>query len=121
MKVLQICPAYYPAISIGGPIFSTLTFSELITKKHDLTTLTTQLGLDKNDLIKVEYNKIIKLSSNHNIIYKKFHGYSHFTFSFSSFIWLLKELKKYDFNTVETITTVDEHMIFALPSAIRDL
>ena len=34
---------------------------------------------------------------------------------------VLKELKKYDFNTVETITTVDEHMIFALPSAIRDL
>lgn len=96
MKVLQICPAYYPAISIGGPIFSTLTFSELITKKHDLTTLTTQLGLDKNDLIKFEYNKIVKISSNHNIIYKKFHGYPHFTFSFSSFVWLLKELKKYD-------------------------
>jgi hypothetical protein len=64
MKVLQICPAYYPAVSIGGPIFSTITFSELITKKNELTTLTTQLGLNKNQLKNIDYNKEVKLSTN---------------------------------------------------------
>ena len=96
MKILQICPAYYPAVSIGGPIYSTLTFSELITKENELTTLTTQLGLDKCQLKEINYNKKIELTNQHSLIYKKYHGYPHFSFSISTLIWLLKELKKYD-------------------------
>lgn len=29
MKILQVAPAYYPAISIGGPIFSMLALAKL--------------------------------------------------------------------------------------------
>lgn len=96
MNILQIAPAYYPAISIGGPIFSTLTFSEIVTKDHQLTTLTTQLGLDKEQLKKVVYNKRIKVGERHDIIYKKYQGYPHFTFSFSHITWLLNNVKEYD-------------------------
>jgi glycosyltransferase involved in cell wall biosynthesis len=103
MKVLQICPAYYPAVSIGGPIYSTLTFSELIAKDNQLTTLTTQLGLDLDQLQNIEYNKEIKLSDNHTIIYKKYYGYPHFTFSITTFFWLLKELKNFDLIVLQGI------------------
>ena len=53
MNILQIAPAYYPAISIGGPIYSTITFSEILEKNNKLTTLTTQMGL--NELQKKRY------------------------------------------------------------------
>lgn len=96
MKILQIAPAYYPAISIGGPIYSCLTFSELILENHDLTTLTTQLGLENNYKNSIIYNKEINLSNKHTLIYKKYYGYPHFTFAFSIIPWLFKNLNKYD-------------------------
>lgn len=103
MKVLQICPAYYPAVSIGGPIFSTLTFSELITRENELTTLTTNLGLDIDQLKSIKFNEYIKLCDRHTIVYKKFQGYPHFTFSISSFFWLVAEFKKYDLIVLQGI------------------
>ncbi len=32
---------------------------------------------------------------------------------------VIEHLKKYDYNTIDTLTTVKEHMIFALPSELR--
>ena len=50
MNILQVSPAYFPAVSIGGPIYSTLTFSEILEKNHQLTTVTTQQGLSESQL-----------------------------------------------------------------------
>ena len=32
---------------------------------------------------------------------------------------VISKLKQYDFNTIENLTVVEEHMIFALPSELR--
>ena len=97
MKILQISPSFYPAISIGGPIFSTLTFTEILEKNHQITTLTTQQGLDKVQLKSVTYNSEIKLSNNHTKIYKKFIGPPNFTFSFSLLFLVNPEFQKLRF------------------------
>ena len=96
MNILQVSAAYYPAVSIGGPIFSTLTFSEILQKNHQLTTLTTQQGLSKDQVQSINFDKYQVLSKNHKLIYKKYWGPSNFTFSFSMIFWLLKNASKYD-------------------------
>jgi glycosyltransferase involved in cell wall biosynthesis len=103
MKILQISPSFYPAISIGGPIFSTLTFTEILEKNHQITTLTTQQGLDNVQLKSVSYNSEIKLSTNHTKIYKKFIGPPNFTFSFSLVLWLIRNSKNYDLFVLQGI------------------
>ena len=96
MNILQIAPAYYPAISIGGPIYSTITFSEILEKNNKLTTLTTQMGLNELQKKDIVYNKFCKISKSHNILYKKFVGPANFTFSLPMIFWLFKNAKKYD-------------------------
>lgn len=96
MNILQIAPAYYPAISIGGPIYSTLTFSEILENNNDLTTLTTQLGLNQMQLKDIVYNEPYQLTNNHNLIYKKYFGPSNLTFSIPMIWWLFRNVKKYD-------------------------
>jgi glycosyltransferase involved in cell wall biosynthesis len=96
MNILQVSPAYFPAVSIGGPIYSTLTFSEILEKNHQLTTVTTQQGLSESQLKDIQYNKPKALSENHTLIYKKYLGPANFTFSFSMVLWLLKNTSNYD-------------------------
>lgn len=93
MKILQISPSFYPAISIGGPIFSTLTFTEILEKNHQVTTLTTQQGLDNEQLTSITYNSNIQLSDKHTKIYKKYVGPANFTFSWSLLAWLIRHGK----------------------------
>ena len=103
MKILQISPSFFPAISIGGPIFSTLTFTEILEKNHEVITLTTQQGLDKDQLTSITYNTENKLTPNHTKIYKKFIGPSNFTFSFSLISWLIRNAKNYDLIVLQGI------------------
>jgi glycosyltransferase involved in cell wall biosynthesis len=103
MKILQISPSFFPAISIGGPIFSTLTFTEILEKNHQVTTLTTQQGLDNEQLKSITYNSDIQLSDNHTKIYKKFIGPANFTFSFSLLLWIIRHAKSYDLIVLQGI------------------
>ena len=103
MKILQISPSFYPAISIGGPIFSTLTFTEILEKNHQVTTLTTQQGLDNEQLTSITYNSNIQLSDKHTKIYKKYVGPANFTFSWSLLAWLIRHGKKYDLFVLQGI------------------
>lgn len=103
MKILQISPSFYPAISIGGPIFSTLTFTEILEKNHQVTTLTTQQGLDNEQLKSITFNIKNQLTPNHTKIYKKFIGPSNFTFSFSLLSWLFRHAKNYDLIVMQGI------------------
>ena len=96
MKILQISPAFFPAISIGGPIYSTLTFSEILSKNNDITTLTTQLGLKKDQINNLNFGKKIDFKKNHKLIYFKYFGYSNFTFCPSIFNWLRREVSSFD-------------------------
>ncbi len=103
MNILQVSPAYFPAVSIGGPIYSTLTFSEILEKNHQLTTLTTQQGLSESQLKDIQYNKPKALSENHTLIYKKYFGPSNFTFSISMIFWLLKNARHYDLMVLQGV------------------
>ena len=96
MKILQVAPAYFPAISIGGPIFSTLAFAKVLCSKNHVDTLSTQLGLEKSDWPNVHYNHFGVSPAGGAIIYKKYFGYPNLTFSPGVLVWLLKEAHRYD-------------------------
>ncbi|MES1982938.1 MAG: glycosyltransferase [Pseudomonadota bacterium] len=101
MKILQVCPAFYPAISIGGPIFTILSLQRLLaTKNHIVDVLSTPLGLSQKDRASIVYNKPmtmpVTMSVPGVITYQHFYGYPHFTFSPQSFWWLFKNIEKYD-------------------------
>ena len=54
-KVLQVSPAYFPAISIGGPIFTNLTFSKgLVSLGCEVEVLTTTQGLTEEQIRQLE-------------------------------------------------------------------
>lgn len=97
MKILQVAPAYYPAISIGGPIFSMLALAKLLNRHHVLDTLTTPLGLSNIDRAKVVYDDRGRSPcGSGRIVYKRYYGYPHFTFSPGTADWLNKEIRNYD-------------------------
>jgi glycosyltransferase involved in cell wall biosynthesis len=68
MRILQIIPAYYPAVSWGGPIVSVrLLNKELVKLGNEVIVITTTFGLEKNetqenviDGVKVLYLKSFK-------------------------------------------------------------
>lgn len=97
LKILQVSPAYYPALSIGGPIFSTLALTQLITlNNHHVTTLTTPLGLSREDSERVIFNTPTQLSPGHEVVYQPYSGYAHFTWSPATLRWLSKHAKEFD-------------------------
>lgn len=101
MKILQVCPAFYPAISIGGPIFTTMSLQlALVKKKHKVDVLATPLGLFPHDKELIVYDMPMPMPMPMlmpgAIIYQPFYGYPHFTFSPQSLWWLLKNIHKYD-------------------------
>jgi glycosyltransferase involved in cell wall biosynthesis len=96
MKILQVAPAYFPAISIGGPIQSSLALATLLQKTHRVTALTTPLGLSAEEAAGVTYDETQKAPFGGELIYKRFYGYPHFTFSPDSHTWLRSHVCEYD-------------------------
>lgn len=97
MKILQVSPAYYPAVSIGGPIYSMLALANLLAlNDHYITTLTTPLGLSKKDFDQVIFDAPMQLGDRHKVVYQPYSGYAHFTWSPSSMRWLYEHLKGFD-------------------------
>jgi glycosyltransferase involved in cell wall biosynthesis len=95
VKILQVSPAYFPAISIGGPIFSMFAIAKVLSRHHTVDTLTTQLGLCDSDRRKIIYDFHGRSLCGGSVIYKKYYGYPHFTFSPGTAVWLSKEVKNY--------------------------
>jgi glycosyltransferase involved in cell wall biosynthesis len=104
MKILQIAPAYYPALSIGGPILSTLALNKLLTiNNHQVTTLTTPLGLCDADARKITYGTPVDSPCGSSLIYQPYSGYAHFTWSPASLRWLKKHAKEFDLVIVQGV------------------
>jgi glycosyltransferase involved in cell wall biosynthesis len=96
MRILQVSPAYFPAISIGGPIFSMLALAKVLCKDHDVDTLTTQLGLRESNSSAPRYNHFEREPCGSRVIYRRYYGYPNLTFSPGTMAWLVKELNHYD-------------------------
>jgi glycosyltransferase involved in cell wall biosynthesis len=96
MKILQVVPAYFPAISIGGPIYSSLALARLLGGRHAVHAITTQLGLSAADRKMVIYDRMGRSACGGLLLYKKYYGYPNFTFSPSTAVWLSKEIANYD-------------------------
>lgn len=96
-KVLQISPAYYPAISIGGPIFTNLTFSKgLLSLGCKVEVLTTTQGLTSEQMQEIDLENPNHADFEYPIYRFRYYGYSHFTFSPGLFFWLLRNIKRFD-------------------------
>ena len=99
MNILQVSPAYYPALSIGGPILATVALAKvLISNNHQITTLTTPLGLSEQDAAVVIYNSPKVNANIHDgyFVYQPYSGYAHFTWSPASMRWLREHAKEFD-------------------------
>lgn len=101
MKILQVCPAFYPAISIGGPIYTTMSLQHVLRNKNNtVDVLTTPLGLTSQEKASLCYNlpmpMPMPMAMAGQITYQQFYGYPNFTFSPRSFFWLLKNINQYD-------------------------
>ncbi len=96
-KILHVAPAFYPAISVGGPIFSVIHFSKALKQNScEIEIVATTLGLDSEKRKKIVFGKKHNSVLGYPIIYFPYYGYKHFTFSPGSFFWLLKNVKNYD-------------------------
>lgn len=114
MKILQVAPAYYPAISIGGPIFVMLELQKQLTAEgHFIDTLTTHLGLTDAEKQQLPLDSIIDCSEQNRRIYKRFYGHPHYTFSPSTLIWLMRHVNEYDVVLI--------HGIWNFPILLRQL
>jgi glycosyltransferase involved in cell wall biosynthesis len=96
-KVLQISPAYFPATSIGGPIFTNLTFSKaLVSLGCEVEVVTTTQGLTAEQIQGIDLGNPNHTEFEYPIYRFRYYGYSHFTFSPGLFIWLLRNMKRFD-------------------------
>lgn len=94
MKILNICPSYYPAFKYGGPIQSVHLLNKILAKKGIfVSVLTTNAGLEDRKDISV--NKWINLEGV-NVKYIKYCGYEHYNFSLNYLFQTIKEVKKFD-------------------------
>jgi glycosyltransferase involved in cell wall biosynthesis len=97
-KILQVCTAYYPAISVGGPILSIYYMNEaLCNGNFSISVLSTDHGLSKNEKLNLVYDKFLFDKFHYPILFFKYYFYDNFTFSPRYFLWLIKNVKKYDF------------------------
>lgn len=98
MKILQVCPAFYPAISIGGPIFTVLSLQHVLAKKSKtVDVITTPLGLTPQEKASLTFDILMPMPMPMlgQIIYQQYYGYPHFTFSPRTLFWLLKHIDNY--------------------------
>lgn len=96
-KILQVSPAIYPALEIGGPIFTELRFRESIYQSCELTILTTDLGSNEKNFLSTK--KIINetnYESCSKIVVHKIFGKPNISFSLSQAFWLIFNIRKYD-------------------------
>ena len=103
-KVLQVSPAYYPAISIGGPIFTNLTFSKALQDLGcDVEVLATTQGLSESQITQMHLGKADQSEFTYPIWRFRFYGYSHFTFSPGLVYWLWKHLPRFDVVVLQAV------------------
>lgn len=96
-KVLQVSPAYFPAISIGGPIFTNLTFSQaLVDIGYDIEVLTTTQGLKKEQIQRFNIGKVSHDEFPYPIWRFHYYGYPNYTFAPGLLFWLFQHVKKFD-------------------------
>jgi len=96
MRILQIAPAIYPAISIGGPIYSINSLTQALRLKHEVLTLTTPMGLDIDQCSNIKFNTEIDSEPVGKFLYQRFYGPKHFTFSPATLWWLINNSTKFD-------------------------
>lgn len=96
MKILQVSPAYYPALSIGGPILSSFALTRLLCKRHRVDTLTTPLGLSDDQKRALVLRTPVPSACGSRLIYQPYHGYDNLTFSPASLWWLQHHAAEYD-------------------------
>ena len=103
-KVLQVSPAYYPAISIGGPIFTNLTFSKALQDLGcDVEVLATTQGLSESQIAQMNLGKSDQSEFSYPIWRFRYFGYSHFTFSPGLIFWLWKHLSRFDVVVLQAV------------------
>jgi glycosyltransferase involved in cell wall biosynthesis len=103
-KVLQVSPAYYPAISIGGPIFTNLTFSKaLVDLGCDVEVLTTTQGLEPAQIADMQLGISDQSEFSYPIWRFRYFGYSHFTFAPGHIFWLLKHINRFDLVVMQAV------------------
>lgn len=93
LRILHVSPSYYPAFGYGGPIHSVhLLNKNLVKKGQHVDVLTSNAGLrDKNIPLNTWQN-----IDDVRVMYFKYYGYHHFTFSPRMFLYLLRIVKNYD-------------------------
>lgn len=96
MKILQVSPAYYPAISIGGPIQSSLALARMLAKNHEVTVLTTDLGLNAQQLQGIRFGTKLVSPFGGDLFYQRYFGNPNFTFSPGTWQWLRKNVREFD-------------------------
>lgn len=103
-KVLQVSPAYFPATSIGGPIFTNLTFTKALEDlgNHVEVVATTQ-GLNESQIAQMHLGEPDQSDFSYPIWRFRYWGYSHFTFSPGLFFWLVKHTKRFDLIVLQAV------------------
>ncbi|MCZ2474197.1 glycosyltransferase [Aquirufa ecclesiirivi] len=103
-RVLQVSPAYYPAISIGGPIFTNLTFSKALEDINcHIEVVTTTQGLTKTQLEQIQLGKKSISEFSYPIWRFPCYGYPNFTFSPGIFLWLFKHVHRFDLVVLQAV------------------
>ncbi|MHA8060780.1 glycosyltransferase [Aquirufa beregesia] len=103
-RVLQVSPAYYPAISIGGPIFTNLTFSKALEDIGcHVEVLSTTQGLSKDQIEQLPSTQPSTTEFSYPIWRFPYYGYSNYTFSPGLFIWLCRNVQKFDLVVLQAV------------------
>ncbi|MFL0161729.1 glycosyltransferase [Aquirufa salirivi] len=103
-RVLQVSPAYYPAISIGGPIFTNLTFSKALEDINcQIEVVTTTQGLTKTQLELIPIGEKSSTEFSYPIWRFPCYGYPNFTFSPGIFFWLFKHVHRFDLVVLQAV------------------
>ncbi|WP_372368483.1 glycosyltransferase [Candidatus Uabimicrobium sp. HlEnr_7] len=93
LRILHVSPSYYPAFSYGGPIHSVhLLNKNLVKLGVHVDVITSNAGLKDQDITLYKWQNI----DNVRVMYCKYYGYHHFTFSPRMFYHLLRMVKNYD-------------------------
>ena len=101
MKICVVIPSFYPAISYGGPIFSSLNTCKELSKisNMEINVSTTNVNMGKGKL-NVLINSWVKFGEK---FYVKYYKISHSDFSLSLCLNLWRDIKKADIVHIQGI------------------
>lgn len=101
MKICVIIPSFYPAISYGGPIFSSLNICKELSKipNMEISVSTTNINMGKGKL-NVLTNRWVKFRER---FYVKYYSVLHLGFSLSLYLNLWRDIKKADLAHIQGI------------------